>query len=652
MAWDDGLEGTAHEIAASPAKELRVMAGPGTGKTFALMRRVARLLESGQDPHRMLVVTFTRMAAKGLVDDLTSMGIEGCDKINVSTLHSYCFRLLAREEVFKEIGRIPRPLVTISKGGSLQFEGGMLLHDLIAHSKEFGDKRECTKQILAFEAAWARLQDQDPGWPIEEIDRRFQSAVLAWLRFHQAMLIGELVPVSMRFLRDNPTSSALDAFDHVIVDEYQDLNRAEQEIIDLLGRSGSISIVGDVDQSIYSFRHAHPEGIGDFSSRHAATQDETLELCRRCPTQVVEMADHLIRHNYDPTNAPRLRPKPDNPRGVVHLVQWEHPSDEARGLAEYVGRMLAEPGIKPGDILILTPRRRLAYQLRDLLRDAGIAAHSSYREEALEALSAQRAFALLTLLNNPEDRPALRWWLGHASQTGLRNPYQKLRDFCEANAMSPWQALTQACDGAVHIKGIHYLTRPFKGLRDELDRLRSLTLRDCVADLLPENDEDCEQLREAASLVIEECDGFHDLIEHLREFVTQPEPPDTDVVRIMSLQKAKGLTSRIVIVTACVNGLIPSANYKLTPAEQEAKLQEDRRLFYVAITRCTDILVLSSLASMQMKLAYQINLGRSLRPRADGYGKASTSRFIDELGPSAPPMKSGAAWLTSGFMSD
>ena len=317
MAWDDGLVGPAKSIAATNNTPLRVMAGPGTGKSFAMKRRVARLLEAGQNPKRILAVTFTRNAAASVVDDLHTLGVPGCENIRAGTLHGYCFGLLSQQAVFEYLGRAARPIVTFLKSAVLQFEGGTMLADLII-AGAFGPKRDCTNRIRAFEAAWARLQSDEPGWPQDPVDRAFQTALVNWLRFHKAMLIGELVPETLRFLRNNPGCEARKAFDHVIADEYQDLNRAEQDLIQLLAGNNAIAIVGDADQSIYSFRHANPEGIETYNARHAGTHDEVLDECRRCPTRVVAIADHLISHNHLGEARPRLRPKPGNPPGERH----------------------------------------------------------------------------------------------------------------------------------------------------------------------------------------------------------------------------------------------------------------------------------------------------------------------------------------------
>ena len=176
MSWDTGVTGTALAIAQSNANPLRVMAGPGTGKSFAMQRRIARLLEVEKvNPGRILAVTFTRNAAANLVEDLHSLGIPGCKKIRSGTLHSFCFGLLARENVFEYLGRVARPLTTFNKAGVAQFEYQPKLVDVDPNSA-FGGKRASTKRVRAFEAAWARLQHEKPGWPRDGLDQQFHEA--------------------------------------------------------------------------------------------------------------------------------------------------------------------------------------------------------------------------------------------------------------------------------------------------------------------------------------------------------------------------------------------------------------------------------------------------------------------------------------------
>jgi len=644
VPWNDGLVGTALEIAGTNDSPLRVMAGPGTGKSFVMKRRVARLLEEHVDPRRILAVTFTRTAAASLVQDLTNLGIEGCVRIRAGTLHSFCFSLLGQQEVFDYLGRVARPVVTFSTSGVLQFEGRMMLDDLICGSRHFGPKRDCTRRIRAFEAAWARLQSEQPGWPNDPVDREFHTALLEWLVFHEAILIGELVPEALRFLRNNPASAALTAFDHVIVDEYQDLNKAEQDLIDLLAAHGSTSIVGDMDQSIYRFRHANPEGIQEFDQTHGGTHDGELQECRRCPTRVVTIADYLIRHNHPGEAAARLMPRAENPIGEVHIVQWPTLEEEAQGLAEYVNSLVENHRYDPGDILILTPRRLLGYAIRDRLRIAQIPVHSFYHEEALEEDAAQVAFALLSLLANQNDRVALRWWLGHDSPSGRCEAYRRLRQHCEATGESPWAVLCAMDVGHVKIPLTGPLLTSFRELRRKLDGFRPLSVNEVLDELMPEGVEAVGALRSAAMLALPRSNTIADLFESVRATITQPETPaEANYVRVMSLHKSKGLTSKVVLVAGCVQGLIPVQDFDQTPQEQLAILQEQRRLFYVAITRCTDVLVLSSSLHIERNLAYRIGA------RVRGNGETIASRFLQELGPGAPAPLLGGDWRNRDY---
>ena len=287
MSWKDGLEGSSYRIAAFNESPLRVLAGPGTGKTFTLIRRVARLLEEYVPPKSILVTTFTRTAAGDLKRELESMNVPGASSVHSTTVHALCFRILSRQHILEITGRVPRPL--------LEFEKRFLLEDLKHMTSR--NIRDLRKRLLAFAAAWARDQRDKPGWPNKPFDKVFESKLQAWLKFHKAMLIEELVPEALRFLRSNPESSERNAFSHVLVDEYQDLNVSEQEFIRYISESAKLTIIGDEDQSIYSFKHAHPEGIANFHDGYSETQDETLDVCRRCPENIVELANQLISHN-------------------------------------------------------------------------------------------------------------------------------------------------------------------------------------------------------------------------------------------------------------------------------------------------------------------------------------------------------------------
>jgi hypothetical protein len=188
MAWNDGLTGIQLNIAAYPGSPLRVIAGPGTGKTFSLMRRVVRFLETGENPRNILTISFTRTAAYDLLDKLRQLNVPGAEHVNAKTLHSLCFQLLKRNDVFAATDRIPRPLMV--------HEVSALICDL---KDEFGGKRATQNLISCFESYWATLQSSVPGWPTDQDERKFHNRLISWLRFHGAILLGELVPLTYDF---------------------------------------------------------------------------------------------------------------------------------------------------------------------------------------------------------------------------------------------------------------------------------------------------------------------------------------------------------------------------------------------------------------------------------------------------------------------
>lgn len=638
MAWDDNLTGTHYDIAAYPGPLLRIQAGPGTGKTFAMMRRVARLLESGAAPDRILAVSFTRTAAKDLVDKLSQLGSPGATAVVARTVHSLCFSLLMRHKALVPLARTPRPL--------LDHELDARICDL---ASAFGGRRSVRRLLKAFDAYWATLQSQIPGWPQDPIERTFHSSLVSWLQFHEGMLIGELIPLAIDFVSTNP-NAMLEGYEHVLVDEYQDLNKADQTIVDLLGQNASITVIGDEDQSIYQFRYANPAGISQFGITHQGTHDESLSECRRCGPNVVSLATDLISRN--PTQRQPLLTSAQNiPASDVYIVQHDTFGDQEAAVAAYIDWYLDNTaGVRPGEVLVLSPRRTLGYDMRDRLnqiaRAAGKAwsAQSFFFEQALDSDDTKEAFTLLSLIANPDDKVAYRTWLGLGGGDSRARPYARLRTVAEAMNQSPRTVLAQVAAGNLKIPYTAELVARHNALNARLTATVGIEGQALIDRLFPTGNPALAELRAVAQAALSDGEAPEDLRRRMSELITQPELPgeQDDVIRIMSLHKSKGLTAKLVIVLACVEGAIPFLDTRATPAEQRESLQEQRRLFYVAITRATATLVLSSVARTTVATARQLNLQVVNRRR---YGaELQTSRFVAELGAGRPQTLTGAAW--------
>lgn len=659
MAWDNELSGEGLKVAGSNNRRIRVMAGPGTGKSYTLMCRVARLLEVEKiNPQRVLAVTFTRTAAHDLITELNNLNIPGCDKIDACTLHKFCYRLLLKNEVFEFLGRRPRPLLAHLNKKVYHHEIKPLLHDLIKINATSG-QREGSESIRAYEAAWARLQAEDPGFPISIEDQKFQKNLLSWLKFHECMLIGEVVPEALRFLKNNPTTEILKAYDHILIDEYQDLNKAEQELIDILAKDSNLIIVGDEDQSIYSFRHAHPEGIIEFDHRHEDLEDGALAECRRCPPNIVDLSNNLILKNYQVGSTARLTPFPGKESGYVKMVQWSTMNDEIKGIASLTCYLVNNKGLQPKEILILTSRKEIGYEVRNVLKGRNIPVHCFYNEAPVSELVAQENLCLLNLFANNYDRASLRFWLGSKRNTWLANQYNKLRYYCADNGESPFDALVKASNGEGNLDKIPDLLKRFKELQDALSELANLDYRKLIDRLFPENVEGTSLLREMALKWLDEYEDNNqgdeeqkieptELAQYLRSNISNPElPEDFEYVRVMSLHKSKGLTSRAVIIGGCVQGIIPSVDLSKSQNEIARTIEEQRRLFYVALTRATKFLIVSSFAKLDRKTAKNMSL-----PTHGGnktYGNTIASDFLTEMGSNTPITVRGSDWEQDGF---
>lgn len=647
MAWDDGLiaGSEAQNIASSTNSRLRVVAGPGTGKSFAMKRRVARLLETGTQPNAILPVTFTRVAAEDLHRELVAMDTENAEHLKATTLHSLALRILARNHVLETTGRVPRPLN--------DFE----LEPVYADLSEFGGKRDIRKKILAYHAFWARLQEDNPA-DIEEFrDADFEAALVSWLTFHRSMLIGEVIPYFYQYLRDNPASEERGEFEHILVDEFQDLNRVEQEIIVMLSDNADVCIVGDDDQSIYSFKFAHPEGIQDWCDINTGADDQVLTTCRRCPGRIVRIANHLIASSPTRGNDRVLEEFEDNGEGEVRLIQYQTLTDEVSGIADIVEDLLSQD-IHPGDIIILAQRKKIGTYIYEELVRRNVSAKSYYQEAELDDEETQVRFAFLKLSADSDDRVALRWLLGRNSSGWLKGGYRRVRERSADTGLSPWQVLEGLQNGDLSLPHTAPLVSAFTEVSQRVADLQQLFadqgITDLINELFPEGDERWRDIRSLSVKLLEESEDNDDaplerFVSDLSYAIAQPEiPSEIQEVRVMSLHKSKGLSAPATIVAACVEGVLPRRPDDDQPDNQKiADIEEQRRLLFVGISRVKaqpddgkpGHLFLTYSRRMSAADAHQ----SGIQPASFEYDEAVTnpSRFLAELGPSAPDREAG-----------
>ena len=356
------------------------------------------------------------------------------------------------------------------------------------------------------------------------------------------------------------------------------------------------------------------------------------------------MANSLISHNRDRDDR-ELTPMPQNGEGHVAIVQYECLGREASGIADFISDLVNNQGYAPQEILVLAQRRSVGNPIHDALAARNVPSKSYYQEGALDSADAQERLAILKLFVNPQDRIALRWLLGFGSNDFRANAYARIRTYCEEHGLSPWDLLVELDAGRVRISYTQNILARFREIQAELERLRGHNeVQEFVQVWLRNEIHEEDQFHKVvldSALVVE---SPSEMLGAIVEAVATPEiPPDVTEVRIMSLHKSKGLSSPVVIIAGCVEALLPTAaDADLTPAENEAVLEEQRRLFFVGLTRVKadplanrpGVLVLTSSRSMSLADAMQSGIG----PARVTYGTAyvHTSRFIQELGPTAP----------------
>jgi superfamily I DNA/RNA helicase len=459
------------------------------------------------------------------------------------------------------------------------------------------------------------------------------------------MLIGELVPFAYQYLRDNPAAPERHIYGHVLVDEYQDLNKAEQEVAILLAANGHLAIVGDDDQSIYTFKNAHRLGIIDFPTTHPGTHEHTMDECQRCPALVVSMANSLISQNVSRSQPHRsLRARAANGQGVVEVFHFVRHADEIAHLSAKIRDLVAN-GMPPGQIIVLCQSRKYVRGLFDSLREADLPSEFCYQESQLDEEVATERMAILTLAGDRDDRVGLRYLVGFGSADWRRNQWARVRLLSENEGKSPWQILSEIADDVKIEPSCRRIVARFRIIRGQILALRDLAGIQLVNAWLP-NPAECVDLHGLANAAMAENPELSagNLAAAIRETVIQPEIPDTVTdIRIMSLHKSKGLSANVVFVAGCVEGLIPrTPDVTLTDAQRAEAIEEARRLFFVGITRVKAApgegrpghLILS--ASRLVPTAIAMQSGVACRPAGGGNMSTTTSRFMRELGPTCP----------------
>ena len=339
------------KILSSISKKICVVAAPGAGKTTAvLLPKIKQFLEKeevGND--EVLLLTFSRMSAKDLREKVSLL-----DKKPVATtVHSYCLSFLLSENNHQIRNRVDNIL--------LDFEKDVLLSDLKVVFPKV-NKRELKKLLAEFSSGWATKQ-QDEIFNEDEQRESFRLAVGNWLIEHEAAMMEEIIYHAVDLAKKIHGSKMIEKPKYIFVDEFQDLNKLEQEFINVLAENSNLLlVVGDPDQSIYSFKFAHRDGIKEFGERKDVESHE-WSISRRCPKKVIEIANQVLKQS-EPARTNLLQAFPDAIDGLVRLVSKDFQEEEFGHVVADIAERI-KSGSNPGSFLVLVPKKKLGQEFSD-----------------------------------------------------------------------------------------------------------------------------------------------------------------------------------------------------------------------------------------------------------------------------------------------
>ena len=591
------------------APQIRLVAGPGTGKSFSVGERIAWLINQGVAPNAIFAVSFTRSAAEDLQAGILRYcaAIPTANQINVSTLHALTLRILALGGRLTQYPASPRIID--------DWEQRNVFDDELKSSSGYSIKR-CRELRIHFEAIWSTGNPPLPfiSSPVPAIT---QNEATVFRNFHsnRTQLYACLLPgEAVRQCVDHINSGLLDPrtlldIEHLIVDEYQDLNNCDVEFVDILARSGVIIFVsGDDDQSIYSFRYAYPVGIQTFTTRHITAGQHALQLCFRCTPSVLTAASTLLTNNSPPTRIHKALHSAYSEsappvQGSATCLSFHSDDTEAQAIAQSVNALI-HGGLPPEDILILLSNRHAQLdKLQAAMGNEGVQLNIQQNIGLASDSPTRFVYSMLRTLHNPNDYLAFRTLLGLRRGIGIRTCVS-IADKVLANSLN---YRNQFGPGQTAAAFIARETEALNGVISIINAMAGWTMADILGQRsgdigtmlgrhLSQNEAD-EWLEWTAQLpadmTIEELenilssrsekDARHILFD-IYSRLNQPMPPSLNPagrVRVMTLHSSKGLEAKVVFIPGLEEELLPGPYRATFPGQ----VHEAARLLYVGMTR-------------------------------------------------------------------
>jgi ATP-dependent DNA helicase UvrD/PcrA len=627
-----GLNERQSEAVLTTEGPLLVLAGAGTGKTRVITYRVARLIEQGVPPSSILAVTFTNKAAgvmKERISELLRAGGRGAFDSWVSTFHSFCARLLRRESQHLGLPRdfaiyddddqtaaVKRALVQL--GLSAEDYPPRSIRSQISYAKNHG--------ITPDEMESRAGQMRDPGR--QDAGKVFR-AYNEILRKAAALDFDDLLLRAVELLRDHADVRARWSlqFRYVMVDEFQDTNRAQEELVRLLaGARGNVCVVGDEDQSIYGWRGARAGNLKRFTEDFPGAKIIRLEENYRSTQTILDAAAAVVKNNSD-----RLGKTLQATLGAGDRLRFFEAPDsaaEAEFICQEVSSVVRNDSEARVAVLYRTGAQSRSFE--EVLRRLGIRYRVVGGFSFYDRAEVRNTLAYVRLIFHPEDDVALLRVLNVPPRGIGASTVAGLEAGAKETGKSLWETIRarEFSTGKKTAGALNFFRELIEALQEDCRELPPASIIERVLDRtgflnwIEQQDnlehtsrgENLRELSNAMAEATEQGQTLEDLLDHAA-LVSDADQYQEDVaVSLMTLHSAKGLEFDAVFLAGLEEGVLPHGRSLDTPGEVE----EERRLFYVGMTRAKSSLVLS-------RAIYRRSYGEE-RLRA-----SLPSRFLSEI---------------------
>src|SRR3954451_21903308 len=598
-------------VTASPGP-LLVIAGAGSGKTRTLTYRVAYLLENGIDPRNILLLTFTNKAARQMLERVASRLPVDASGLWGGTFHSIGNRMLRRH------------------GSSLGYTSGFsimdpedqkdLINTVVSNAgidpKEIRfPKGDVLAEIFSFAINTERpmeelLAEKFPYFlplldKIKDVHARYEKKKKAT----NSMDFDDLLEKTLRMLKQNEEIAGFyrRQFQFLLVDEYQDTNKIQADLIDTLARDHkNVMVVGDDAQSIYSWRGANFQNILEFPQRYPAAQVFKIEMNYRSVPEILAVANAAISANVKQFRK-NLRPTRESKSFRPALVALNDGSEQAQFVAQRILE-LRDEDVDLSDIAVLYRAHYHAIELQLELSRRGIPYQITSGIRFFEQAHIKDVIAFVRIVANPRDEVAFKRMvkllpgIGNRSADNLWNAWEKALQ--EQGEVSSWaERLLPMSVGAKSKKSWEQLVHTLdeiapRGLPNPPSEMITSIVEAIYDDYAKVNFTNYELRREDLNQLAAFARQFKDVHEFLAQLAlisnvdaeaAPNQSADKESVNLSSVHQAKGLEFHTVFVIWLTDGMFPSSR----ALDTREALEEERRLFYVAITRARDELYLS-----------------------------------------------------------